>query len=279
VEEGWKAPREEMVLVTKQGQRRTVLLNEGSVKDSDGNVLHSTSVQVDITERKIAEERLRDSEQQFRTLAEAIPQLCWMAHGDGHIFWYNLRWYAYTGTTPEQMEGWGWQSVHDPKTLPVVLEGWKNSIATGKPFDMVFPLRAADGIFHPFLTRVMPVLDSEGKVVRWFGTNTDISQLREAQEALRESEERLRLAQQAAGIGTFEWNIQSGVNTWTPELEAMYGLPLGGFGGTQISFENMINPDDREEVEKLVDGAMKSGQPTTGEWRVVWPDGSVHWIA
>ena len=107
----------------------------------------------------------------------------------------------------------------------------------------------------------------------------DITDKRTAQEAVRASEERLRLAQQAARIGSFEWNVQTGVNTWTPELEAMYGLPPGGFGGTQTAFENLVHPDDRAEVIKLVDAAMKSGQPTKGEWRVVWADGSVHWIA
>jgi PAS domain S-box-containing protein len=100
-----------------------------------------------------------------------------------------------------------------------------------------------------------------------------------SKKAVRASEERLRLAQQAARIGTFEWNIQTGVNIWTPELEAMYGLPPGGFGGTQTAFENLVHPDDRAGVIRLVDDAMKSGQPTKGEWRVVWADGSVHWIA
>ena len=134
----------------------------------------------------------RDSEEQFRTLANAIPQLCWMANADGWIYWYNQRWYDYTGTTPKQMEGWGWQSVHDPKTLPNVLERWKASIATGGPFEMVFPLLGADGVFRPFLTRVMPAKDADGKIVHWFGTNTDISEQQKAEETLRESEERYR---------------------------------------------------------------------------------------
>jgi PAS domain S-box-containing protein len=103
--------------------------------------------------------------------------------------------------------------------------------------------------------------------------------LRESAETVRASEERLRLAQQAARIGTFDWNIRTGVNTWTPDLEAMYGLPPGGFGGTETAFENLVHPDDRAGVIKLLDAAMKSGQPTKGEWRVVWADGSVHWIA
>jgi two-component system CheB/CheR fusion protein len=139
-----------------------------------------------------AEEELLESEEQFRTLADAIPQLCWTANADGWITWYNQRWYEYTGTTPEQMEGWGWQSVHDPVALPQVMERWQASIATGKPFDMVFPLRGADGVFHPFLTRIMPVCDQDGKVVRWFGTNTDISEQRKTEDALRQSEEQYR---------------------------------------------------------------------------------------
>ena len=83
------------------------------------------------------------------------------------------------------MEGWGWQSVHDPKALPQVLEQWKASIATGLPFDMVFPLRRADGQFRQFLTRGVPLKDSSGKVIQWFGTNTDITERQQAEEKLR----------------------------------------------------------------------------------------------
>ncbi|HEX6058729.1 MAG TPA: ATP-binding protein, partial [Gemmatimonadaceae bacterium] len=126
---------------------------------------------------------LEESEAQFRALADAIPQLSWMAFADGAIFWYNQRWYEYTGTTPEEMEGWGWQAVHDPAVVPTVLERWKRSIHTGTPFEMEFPLRGADGRYRWFLTRVEPVRDRDGRIVRWFGTNTDVQALREAREA------------------------------------------------------------------------------------------------
>ena len=139
----------------------------------------------DLIERNAHEEVLRESEARFRNLAEAIPQLSWMAYADGGIFWYNSRWYEYTGTTFEQMEARGWQSVLDPGGLPAVLERWTHSIRTGENFEMVFPLRGADDLFRPFLTRAVPVRDDKGHIVRWFGTNTDITQQKEIEKELR----------------------------------------------------------------------------------------------
>jgi PAS domain S-box-containing protein len=96
---------------------------------------------------------------------------------------------------------------------------------------------------------------------------------------LRASEERLRLAQEVAHIGSFEWNIQTGVNTWTPELEIMHGLPVGGFTGTHEAWQNLVHPDDRADAMKLIAKSFDAPATTEAEWRVVWPDGTVHWIA
>ena len=130
----------------------------------------------DTTKTKKIESAIRESETQFRTLANSIPQLAWMANRDGYIHWYNQNWYSYTGTTPEQMEGWGWQSVHDPKELPKVMERWISAINSGEPFDMEFPIKGRDGTYRWFLTRAIPIKDAKGKVVRWIGANTDIDE-------------------------------------------------------------------------------------------------------
>jgi PAS domain S-box-containing protein len=140
----------------------------------------------EIAERKSAEIELRQSEARFRTMADAMPQLAWVASADGFIHWYNRRWYEYTGLTEQQMAGWGWQQLHDPQLLPVVMDQWQGSIASGEPFEMVFPLRGGDGLFRQFLTRVQPLKDAQGNIVQWFGTNTDITELKRAQDALEQ---------------------------------------------------------------------------------------------
>ena len=128
--------------------------------------------------------RAAEGERQFRAMVEGMPQLAWHARADGFIDYFNPRWYQYTGTTPEQMEGWGWQAVHDPAVLPRVIKEWTRSIATGEPFEMEFPLRRHDGRFRSFLTRVQPMRDEEGKVVRWIGINADIQDQKSAREAV-----------------------------------------------------------------------------------------------
>jgi PAS domain S-box-containing protein len=156
-----------------------------ATRDAQGNVdgifVHIT----DVTDMVLARRRVEESERQFRTLAETIPHLAWMGDETGHIFWYNRRWYEYTGTTLQEMEGRGWEKVHDPEILPAVLVEWQRAISKGEPLEMIFPLRRADGVFGSFLTRVEPVRDENARVVRWFGTNTDITEQRRTEKELR----------------------------------------------------------------------------------------------
>lgn len=154
----------------------------------------------DVSEQRLAADALRSREAEFRALANSIPTLAWMANPDGWIFWYNDRWYEYTGTGPADMEGWGWQRVHHPDALPEVLDEWTRSIRTGEPFEMTFPLLGADGSFRPFLTRVFPLRDAKGDVVRWFGTNTDVHHEHAARQAAEHAARRMRQLQSLTAL-------------------------------------------------------------------------------
>ena len=163
---------------------------------TDGILTHA----VDITDQVRTRQEVETREEQFRVLADSIPQLAWMANPDGSISWYNRRWYEYTGTTFEQMEGWGWQSVHNPEMLPAVVARYKACLKSGEPFEMTFPLRGADGHFRMFLTLASPVRDKAGTIVRWFGTNTDIDAQRKAETGLRQAEKLAVVGRLAASI-------------------------------------------------------------------------------
>jgi PAS domain S-box-containing protein len=147
--------------------------------DAEGKIDGVMTHAIDVTPQVEARHKIEETENRFRTLADNIPNFAWMADATGYIYWYNRKWYEYTGTSPKDMEGWGWQKVHHPEMLPKVLKHWKRSIETGEPFNMVFPIRRADGVFRPFLTRVNPIMNEKGKVIRWFGTNTDITEQKE----------------------------------------------------------------------------------------------------
>lgn len=151
---------------------------------------------------------------ELRLLVDNLPSLCWIADADGYIFWYNRRWHEYCGSTPEDMEGWGWRSVHDPAILPNVMDRWTRSIVAGHAFEMTFPLKGADGVFRPFLTRITPLKNVEGKVLRWLGNNVDLSRELAIEAELARSEAQFRTFAQAvpnmvwaaSADGALEWN-------------------------------------------------------------------------
>ena len=219
--------QEEIIRTPATNELRYRQVSASPVKDAAGHIVGSVSVVRDITERKRAEAAVRESEEKFRTMANSMPQLAWIARADGYIFWYNQRWYEYTGTTPEQMEGWGWQSVHDPAMLPKVMENWTGAIAAGQPFEMEFPLRGADGQFRDFLSRGQPLKNDAGKVTQWFGTNTDITVQKEAEHQLRGQLSRLALFDQITRATNGRLDFQSILQAVIRNLEDNLPVDFG----------------------------------------------------
>jgi PAS domain S-box-containing protein len=131
-------------------------------------------------QRLRAERAVHEGEEQFRQLADFIPHLAWIARHDGYVFWFNHRWYEYTGTTLNAVQGWGWKSVYDIKHLPRIMTKFKRALQTSEPWEDTVPLKRQDGVMRWHLSRVLPIRNDEGEVVRWFGTHTDITEEREA---------------------------------------------------------------------------------------------------
>ncbi len=240
------------------------------IRDAAGRPLTVLTVSIDITERKTAGEALRLRGEEFYALADNIPTLCWIVYANGHIFWYNRRWYEYTGTSPESQEGWGWEAVHDPEQLPGVVARWKHSLATGEPFEMTFPLKGADGVFRPFLTQIVPIRDEQGRIVRWFGTNVDVSEhvkaerllerrvaertaeLQAANERLhaemeerQSAEEQLRQAQKMEAVGQLTGGIAHDFNNL-----------LTGVIGSLDMLQRRVSQGRTGDIERYASAAM-----------------------
>ncbi|MFN2474682.1 MAG: PAS domain S-box protein, partial [Sphingomicrobium sp.] len=270
------------------GEIIPVLYNIFPVRTEEGEMVGYGTVTRDLTERKRAEAEAREQMAEFQALADNMPALCWMAYADGHIYWYNQRWYEYTGTTSGELEGWGWQSVHDPEVLPDVIAQWQHSIECGEPFEMTFPLKGADGVFRPFLTRVVPIRDERGAIERWFGTNVDITDQERTRTDLRALNEtlELRVAERTAERDR-AWNVSQDLfvicgfdgfyRVVNPAWTEYLGYSQDELVGTR--FDALVHPDDIEatvgQVERLIRGEIIDNF----DIRVRASDGSYRWIS
>jgi PAS domain S-box-containing protein len=178
----------ETELCRSDGSRLPVYVGAANVDRSQDEGI---AYVLDISEVKQAHLAVAESETKFRTLAENIPQLAWMAATDGAIFWFNNRWMAYTGTTFEEMRGWGWETVHHPDHVDAAKAKYIDAIVTRQEvWEDTFPLRSANGDYHWFLSRAVPVRNAAGDILYWLGTNTDVTVQREAEAALERANRR-----------------------------------------------------------------------------------------
>ena len=246
--------------------------------DVDGSPL-IMEVGMDITERKQAETALAVSEKEFRLLAEAMPQIVWATRADGWNSYFNQQWVDYTGLTLEESCGHGWNKPFHPDDQQRAWDAWQNAVTNRATYALECRLRQADGAYRWWLVRGVPVLDEKGRVLKWFGTCTDINDLKEAEKALREAgEERLRLVLEATSMGTFEVDLRTGEGRWNTVEFELLGLKPGDAPSVPATFFRYLHPDDAARVQAQWAQATQTGILNT-EFRIVRADGEVRWLA
>jgi PAS domain S-box-containing protein len=175
----------EMGVPALDGQVSWRLVNAQPVLDDHGSLLGVVASFFDITQRRRAEQALRESEQRFRSLADSMPQLVWTALPDGRVDYYNQRHLEYQDIKQVEAEDWDWAPVLHPEDMQATVDAWLHSVETGEIYQIEHRVRMMDGSYRWHLSRGVPILDEKGRIIRWFGTATDIHDLKLAEEQLR----------------------------------------------------------------------------------------------
>jgi PAS domain S-box-containing protein len=228
---------------------------------------------------------LQESEERFRTLADNISQLAWMADATGSAFWYNQRWFDYTGTTLEEMHGRGWEKVHHPDHQLRVVEKFKHSLETGEAWEDTFPLRGADGQYRWFLSQALPIRNEQGVVLRWFGTNTDITEHKQSEEAFRNIKQKLATTMGLSQLFDWKYDVTSGFFTFSDHYYALHGTTSELEGGNRISAvdfsRKFMHPDDAHMFGEVIARAVETTNPlyrTKTETRILCRNGAVRYV-
>jgi PAS domain S-box-containing protein len=250
-------------------------------------------------DEKRVEEALRESEQRWRSLTEALPQLVWSATPDGACDYFSTQWTEYTGVAEGRLLGWRWMDVLHPDDRHNTRQVWTDSVAGRRPYDVEYRVRRHDGVYGWFKTRGVPIRDSKGNIVNWFGSCTDITDGKRIEEALRESEQELQNArnelekkvaertvelrrseaylaeaQRLSHTGSWAWSPVAGENRyWSEESFRILGFdPAEGPPPFEAILQR-IHPDDQAEVNELIDRATRDKADFKLDYRIIHPDG------
>ena len=262
------------------------------LRDEAGTLRGFAKIMRDRTEWWHAEQARREGEARLRQVADAMPQIVWVTRPDGYHEYYNRRWYEYIGCTPEECIGHGWNAPLHPDDRQRAIERWDRSLGTGEPYEVEYRFRSREGEYRWFLGRALPVRDDAGRVVLWFGTCTDIEDMkrtetllregearyRDAERELRASRERLVAALSASDTGTFRWDPEAGVFLdFDDGLKGLFGLAPEDTARSTGDFIDRVHPEDRPKLANALDRSLGSSEFEM-EFRVVLPGGGVRWL-
>ena len=240
---------EEIDIECFDGTKKTILNSATPVWNDQGEIISAVAVIMDITGQVKAVDALRESEERFRNLADNISQLTWMADEKGRRFWYNKRWFDFTGKAHEEMKDWGWQSLLHPDHKDRVVEGSKHCWDTGKIWEDIYPLQGRDGNYRWFLSRAVPIRDEMGGIIRWFGTNTDITELKETQKILDSERELLQAIFDSIPVMIAKFPPGGNIIEFNREF-----VKLTGWTGNEDDILELLYPDPvyRETVKEYI---------------------------
>lgn len=230
----------------------------------------------DITERRRAEEALIKSETEFHTLAESMPQIVWITRADGWNIYFNQKWMVYTGLTLEESYGHGWNKPFHPDDQQMAWDAWQDATKNNAVYSIESRLRRADGVYNWFLVRGVPLLDNKGTILKWFGTCTDINELKLAEDELRESEERFRITAENLTDVIYDWDIKENIH-WYGDIDGITGYQPGGFPRTNEGWSATIHPEDKDRVTAALEDHLKHAATYAIEYRVRRRDGEWRW--
>jgi len=222
--------------------------------------------------------RQREIEEQFETVAEAMPGHVWTATPAGLLDWFNSRVYQYTGEVPGTLDGVAWTRVVHPDDLADASARWSNALASGQDYETEFRLRRNDGAHRWHLSRAVPIRDAGGKLLRWIGTNTDIDDQKQVVNALADSETRLRLAIDAGQLAVWEIDLETLHISPSPALNRLYGFPDDAEPTTE-DYLSRYAPGERDRVDTISAALAARGENELEvEVRHLWPDGTEKWL-
>jgi len=270
----------------KTGEPIYTKWNVFAIKNSAGETTAYATVSPNLSSLRAAEDALQRSEERFRALVDAMPQIVWTATAEGEQDFANKRWYEFAGLSESELQtGEPWRVIMHPEDVTSTSEAWKQAVKTGEPYSHVHRIRRHDGVYRWILSRGVAQRDAEGKIVRWLGTGTDITELKEAEEAretsetaLRLSEERMRIAASAAKLGYFNWDLVTDDIVCSQRIKEMFGVPDRVVTKVR-ELADLLHPEDRPRREQLLRAAIENKSDYDIEYRVIWPDKSVHWIS
>lgn len=230
-------------------------------------------------ERARSEAALRANEEHMRTLADAVPQLIWTNTADGTPSYFNRRWFEYSGLDRATSLQFGWEAIVHPDDAADSKACWQQALAEGEIFDSEYRLRSFTGEYRWFIGRNVPLRDSEGRVTGWFGTATDIERMKRAEAAVRQSESRNRIALEAVGMATWDYDSQSDRVVWNEQHFRILGLVPDGLPKAGAEFFRFVHPEDRDRVLTEFHRATTKTGVYEAEFRIVRTDGVVRWMS